>query len=98
MRHINFFSGGRGLGALGGGQKVGVETVYVLFPSPMNHGQPLDDRQITHLICVRLRHLLYDFLGGVLRLLPLVLLYKRPKTPPKKSHIANVLRGHRLDE
>ena len=27
----------------------------------------LDDRQITHLICVRLRHLLHDFifLGGV---------------------------------
>ena len=25
----------------------------------------LDDRLITHLICVRLRHLLYDFLGGV---------------------------------
>ena len=32
----------------------------------------LDDRQITHLICVRLRHLLYDFLGGVLGLLPVV--------------------------
>ena len=26
----------------------------------------VDDRQITHLICVRLKHLLYDFLGGVL--------------------------------
>ena len=25
----------------------------------------LDDRQITYLICVRLRHVLYDFLGGV---------------------------------
>ena len=49
--------------------------------------QPLDDCQITHLICVRLRHLLYDFLGGVLGLL-----YKKttgrrpPKTPPKKSY------------
>ena len=31
-----------------------------------------DDRQITHLICVRLKHLLYDFLGGVLGLLPVV--------------------------
>ena len=34
----------------------------------------LDDRQITHLICVRLKHLLYDFLGGVLCLLPVVFL------------------------
>ena len=32
----------------------------------------LDDRQITHLICVRLKHLLYDFLGGVLGPLPVV--------------------------
>ena len=40
----------------------------------------LDDRKITHLICVRLRHLLYDFLGGVLGLL-----YQknnRKETPP----------------
>ena len=40
-------------------------------------GTPLgeiDDRQITHLICVRLKHLLYDFLGGVLGLLPVVFL------------------------
>ena len=28
----------------------------------------LDDRQITHLICVRLKELQYDFLGGVLGL------------------------------
>ena len=27
----------------------------------------LDDRQITYLICVRLRHLLNDFLEGVFR-------------------------------
>ena len=32
----------------------------------------LDDPQITHLICVRLKHLLYDFLGGILGLLPIV--------------------------
>ena len=43
-----------------------------------------DDRQITHLICVSLKHLLYDFVGGVLGLLPVVFLYKRPKTPPEK--------------
>ena len=29
----------------------------------------LDDRQITHLICVRVSFFLYDFLGGVLGLL-----------------------------
>ena len=46
----------------------------------------LDDRQITHLICVRLKLLLYDSLGGVLGLLPVVFLYKRPKTPPKESY------------
>ena len=46
----------------------------------------LDDRQMTHLICVRLKHLLYDFLGGVLGLLPVVFLYKGPKHPQKKSY------------
>ena len=34
MRHIHFFSGGSKWGVLGGGQKVYVEKVYVLFPSP----------------------------------------------------------------
>ena len=34
----------------------------------------LDDRQITHLTCVRLKHLLYDFLGGVVGLLPVIFL------------------------
>ena len=32
----------------------------------------LDDRQVTHLICVRLQDLLYDLLGGVLGLLAVV--------------------------
>ena len=32
----------------------------------------IDNRQITHLICVRLKYLLYDFLGPVLGLLPVV--------------------------
>ena len=45
----------------------------------------LDDRQITHLICVRLKHLLYDFLGGVSGLLPVVSYIKCPKHPLKKS-------------
>ena len=53
----------------------------------------LDDRQITHL---RLRHLLYDFLGGVLGLLPLVFLNrKEAQNTPLNNHIANVLGGHR---
>ena len=34
MRHINFFSGGPKWGVWGGGQKVYVEKVYVLFRSP----------------------------------------------------------------
>ena len=45
----------------------------------------LDDRQITHLSCVRLRHLLYDFLGGVLGLLPVISYIKGPKHPLKRS-------------
>ena len=36
------------------------------FESFLRHFDYLDDRQITHLICVRLRHLLYDFFWGVL--------------------------------
>ena len=38
----------------------------------------LDNRQITHLICVRLKQLLYDFLGGVLGLLLVVFLIIYP--------------------
>ena len=58
----------------------------------------LDDRQITHLICVRLKHLLHDFLGGVLGLLPVVSLMKKTQTPPYRSDTANLLGGHKLDE
>ena len=52
----------------------------------------LDDRQITHLICVRLRHFLCDFLWGCFG--PFYIRKttgRRPKTPPPKSHIANGL-------
>ena len=35
MRHINFFLGGPKSAVLGGGQKVHVEKVYVLFLSPI---------------------------------------------------------------
>ena len=44
---------------------------------------PIDDRQITHLICPCQRHLLYDSFRG--------------SFGPKKSY-SNVLGGHRLDE
>ena len=43
-------------------------------------GKNVDDRQITHLICVGLRHVLYYFLKGRKTT------GRRPKTPPKKSH------------
>ena len=49
-------------------------------------GTSLDDRQITHLICVHLKLLLHDFFwGGGLCLLPVVFLYKGAKHPVKKS-------------
>ena len=44
-----------------------------------------DNRQITHLICVRLKkkHLLYDFSGGGgLGLLPVVFLIQNAQPPP----------------
>ena len=34
----------------------------------------LDERQITHLICARLKYDLYDFFRGVLDLLPVLFL------------------------
>ena len=45
----------------------------------MNHDmfillKKIDERQITHLICARLIYDLYDFLGGVLGLLPFLFL------------------------
>ena len=35
---------------------------------------PLDDCKITHLICIRLKRLPNEFLGGVLSLPPVVIL------------------------
>ena len=47
----------------------------------------IDDRQITHLICVRLRHLLYDFFGGVYWALYIRKpTGRRPQIHPKKSY------------
>ena len=47
---------------------------------------PRDDRQITHLICVYLKHLLYAFFLGCVfgASFRLFFFYKRPKAPPKK--------------
>ena len=58
----------------------------------------VDDRQTTHLICVRLEHLLYDFLRGCFGPLFKKNNRKEAQNTPLKSHIANVLGGHRLDE
>ena len=39
----------------------------------MNEGpEKIDERQITHLICARLKYDLYDFFRGVLGLLPVL--------------------------
>ena len=58
----------------------------------------VDDRQITHLICARLKYDLYDFSRGVLG--PFVQ-EKEQEAGPKhtqKSHIGHILGGHKLDE
>ena len=47
---------------------------------------PLDDRQITHLICVRLKHLLYDFSRGCFGPSKKENNRKEAQTPPKKSY------------
>ena len=75
--------------------------VFLVFslscPRGFQGSAKIDDRQITRLICVRLRHLLYDFFRGVFG----PLLYKKqqeggPRYP--QSHIENGLGGRRLDE
>ena len=43
----------------------------------------LDDRQITHLICVRLKHLLHDF-GGLFRVSFMLFLIKTGQNTPQK--------------
>ena len=48
------------------------DSEQILEPAALN--LRLNDRHITHLICVRLKHLVYDFWGDVLGLLPVVFL------------------------
>ena len=58
----------------------------------------LDERQITHLICARLKYDLYDLLGGVLG--PFIQEKEQEAGPkhPLKSHMDHILGGHGLDE
>ena len=67
--------GGGGVPAVQGGG-VPVRSRLVVFFS----------RRIARLICVRLKHLPYDFFGSVLGLLPVFLEKERPKHPLKKSY------------
>ena len=62
-----------------------LECPFVMFAVFVRTPCFLDDCQIAHLICVSLKHLLYDFLGGVLRLL-LFSFVKGPKHPLNKSY------------
>ena len=55
--------------------------------------QQLDERQITHPICARLKYDLYDFFRGCFGAF-----YTRKTKHPLKSHIDHILSGHRLDE
>ena len=61
----------------------GLDPSWLDFPFL---GRPgfLDERQITHLICARLKYDLYDFWGAVLGLFPFFFLYKMPKNIPRK--------------
>ena len=59
----------------------------------------IDEGQITHLICARLKYDLYDFFRGCFWAFSTrKRTGSRPKAPPKKSHIDHTLGGHRLDE
>ena len=58
---------------------------FVHFPSfskDFRGSAKIDERQITHLICTLLKYDLYDFFRGVLGLLPVFFLYKRPQDTP----------------
>ena len=59
----------------------------------------IDDRQITHLICVcPKKHLLYDFLRGVLGYFCKKQQQEGGPKHPLKSHRENILGGHISDE
>ena len=57
----------------------------------------MDERQITHLICARLKYDLYDFLRGCFgAFYTRERTGSRPKTPLKKSYRAYFRWAHRL--
>ena len=73
-------------------------TVHCLS-ALLRKSSSLDERQITHLICARLKYDLYDFFRG--RFGPASCSFsciKGPKNVLWKSHIDHILGGHRLDE
>ena len=62
-------SGTNSGGRFAPGRFCSLPTVFFRFtpicdPGFLEYPDLSDDRQITHLICVRLRHLLYDFFRG----------------------------------
>ena len=60
------------------------KNAIVFFVPFWGGASNLDDRQITRLISVRLKHFLYDFWGVFGASFLLFFFYKRPKTPPQK--------------
>ena len=78
-----------------------MHTLEALITSALPSAIPcalIDDRQITHLICVRLKRLLCDVFGRCLGPPSCCFSFIQGPKHPLKSHIANVLGGHRLDE
>ena len=58
----------------------------------------IDERQITHLICARLKYDLYDFFRGCFGAFIQEKEQEAGPKQPQKSHIDHILGGHRLDE
>ena len=87
------FPAGR-IGDRGDREIVYAPNVYVPFPAP----SMLDERQIIHLICARLKYDLYDFFRGVLGPLYKKKNRKQAQKHPYKSQKDHFLAGHRLDE
>ena len=58
----------------------------------------LDERQITHLICARLKYDLYGFFRGCVWAFYTRKRKQTGRKHPLKSHKDHILGGHRLDE
>ena len=57
-----------------------------------------DERQITHLICARLKYDLYDFFRRCFGPASCSFSCRKGPTPPLKKSYRSYLGGHRLDE